>query len=87
MKKSRIASLIVFVTVIAMLVCTMGVTVFAHEGEHTPAEAISEWAASTPGQIVGFCIAGVLLVAFVVLVILWIPKKNDKKDKKTTAKK
>lgn len=50
-------------------------------------DKIKEWGDSKAGQITGFCIAGVLFVAIVVFIVLWIPKKTDRKEKKAVSKK
>ena len=100
-KKSRLISLLVFILLLSTIICAMSVSVFAvdhdHDGDgvadHTDAEHKTEWEKfkiwcdTTPGQIWGFSIAGVLFVAIVVFIVLWIPKKTDKKEKKAVAKK
>ncbi len=97
--KSRLVSLLVFILTLALLVCSMSISVFAdvahdHDNDgvadHTDEEheeekeslwdKIKAWFDSDVGQIVGFSVAGVILVAFVIFVIWWIPKK-DKKEK------
>jgi membrane protein DedA with SNARE-associated domain len=70
----KIASLI---AVFAMSVC-MSVVAFADDKK--------SWFDSQAGQIVGYCIAGVLFVAMVVFIIWWIPKEKDKKGKKVKTK-
>ena len=70
----RIASL---VAVFAMSVC-MGVVSFADDKK--------SWFEGQVGQIVGYCIAGVLFVAMVAFIIWWIPKEKDKKGKKVKSK-
>ncbi len=83
-RKSKLISMLVFTLIFAALVCCMGVTVFAHD-DHDHGEGlwatITEWMETDLGQIIGYCVAGVVLVAIVVCIFLWIPKK-DKKDKK-----
>ena len=53
------------------------------EKEKTLKDKIDEWFAGKVGQIVGYCVAGVIFVAMVVVIYLWIPKNKDKKGKKT----
>ena len=92
--KSRLLSLLIFVAVFALIVCMMSVTVFAHDDhdhdddkKDSVWDKVTKWGASTAGQITGFSIAGVLFVGMVVFIILWIPKKTDKKEKKAVTKK
>lgn len=90
--KSRLLSLLIFVAVFALIVCMMSVTVFAHDDHDDDKkdsvwDKVTKWGASTAGQITGFSIAGVLFVGMVVFIILWIPKKTDKKEKKAVTKK
>ncbi len=84
--KSRIFSTLLLVLTLSLLVCSLGISVFAHDdsssSKKTAWDHFTEWFDSDIGQIVGFVVAGVVLVAIVVFVIWWIPK-NDKKDKKT----
>ena len=89
-KRSRLVSLLIFILTFAMLVCAFSVTVFAHddhdhedEEKETVWDKIGEWFDSKVGQIVGYCVAGVIFVACVLFIIWWIPKKNDGKEKKT----
>jgi flagellar basal body-associated protein FliL len=49
-------------------------------------EKIGKWFDSKVGQIVGYCVAGVIFVACVAFIIWWIPKKNEGKEKKTAKK-
>lgn len=114
-KKSRLAALLAFILVAALLICAMSVSVFAdtvehdHDGDgvadHTAEEhnssttkkktawekfwdKVGAWFDSDIGQIVGYCVAGVVLVAGVALIIWWIPKKDKsaKKEKKHLSK-
>ena len=50
--------------------------------EKTLKEKIDAWFASDVGQIVGYCVAGAIFVAIVIVIYLWIPKSKDKKGKK-----
>ena len=95
--KSRIASLLAFILVAALLICTMSVAVFAHDDststtkKKTAWDKFVDWFDSDAGQVVGFVVAGLVLVGAVILVIWWIPKKDkqgkkDKKDKNILSK-
>ena len=80
--KSKALVILVFALMFSMLFCMMGVTVFA-DGETTTTEsktAFQKWWDSY-NHIIGYCVAGVIFVAMVVVVYLWIPKENDKKKK------
>ncbi len=80
--KSRVLAFLAFALMFSMLVCSMGVTAFAAD-EKT---GFAKWWDSY-NQIVGYCVAGVLFVAIVVFIYLWIPKKNaDKKGAKKNTK-
>ena len=96
-KRSRLVSLLIFILTFAILVCSMSVVAFAadehdHDHDHEDEEnetvwdKIGEWFDSKVGQIVGYCVAGVIFVACVLFIIWWIPKKNDGKEKKTAKK-
>lgn len=54
--------------------------------EKTLGEKISAWFNGKVGQIVGWCVAGVVGVAIVVFIIIWIPKDKKKADKKPEKK-
>lgn len=85
--KSRMISLLALILIFAMTLCAMSVSVFAaddDEDEKTLGEKISDWFESDVGQIVGYCVAGVILVAIVVFIIIWIPKDKDRKIKSKT---
>jgi len=55
--------------------------------EKTLGEKISAWFEGEVGQIVGYCVAGVVFVIIVVVIIIWIPKDSDKKAGKKLEKK
>lgn len=57
------------------------------EEEKTLGDKISDWFKSDVGQIVGYCVAGVIFVVIVIVIILWIPKNTDKKAGKKVEKK
>lgn len=50
--------------------------------EKTLKDKIDAWFAGKVGQIVGYCVAGAIFVAIVIVIYLWIPKNKDKKGKK-----
>ena len=54
--------------------------------EKTLGEKISAWFKSDLGQIIGWCVAGVVFVAIVIFIIIWIPKDKKKADKKAEKK-
>ncbi len=94
-KKSRLAALLAFILVATLLICAMSVSVFAHDDhddnntkKKTAWEKFTAWFDSDVGHIVGYCVAGVVLVAGVALIIWWIPKKDKsaKKEKKHLSK-
>jgi heme/copper-type cytochrome/quinol oxidase subunit 3 len=85
--KNKAFLFLVLTLVFAVLFCVMGVTAFAHDENTTTQEsksAFEKWWDSY-NQIIGYCVAGVIFVAMVIVVYLWVPKNNDKK--KTTRKK
>ena len=99
--KKRIFSILIFALVLALLTCAMigcgtGVE-HDHDGDgvadHTDSEHKTlwdkwvAWCATTTGQIWGFSLAGAFLVAAIIFIVLWIPKKTDKKEKKAISKK
>ena len=79
--KNKALVILVFALMFSMLFCMMGVTVFA-DGETTTSSktAFETWWDSY-NQIIGYCVAGVIFVAMVIVIYLWIPKENDKKKK------
>ena len=52
------------------------------EKEKTLKDKIDDWFDGKVGQIVGYCVAGAIFVAIVIIIYLWIPKNKDKKGKK-----
>ena len=50
--------------------------------EKTLGEKIADWCESDVGQIVGWCVAGVVFVAIVIFIVIWIPKDKKKAEKK-----
>ena len=101
--KKRIFSILIFALVLALLACAMigcGDTTEVehdHDGDGIADHTASEhktlwdkwviWCSTTEGQIWGFSLAGVFLAAAIVFIVLWIPKKTDKKEKKAVTKK
>lgn len=90
-KRSVLVSLLMFVLIAALLVCSMSVAVFAHDDDSSSSSEKSawdkfvDWFDGTAGQIVGYVVAGVLFVVCVGFIVWWIPK-NDKKDVKKSKK-
>ena len=74
MRNNKIIKALTFVMLFALMICTLSLNVFAADS--------TSWFDGKTGQIVGFCVAGVLFVAIVVFIIWWIPKESDKKGKK-----
>ena len=84
--KNKALIILVFALMFSMLFCMMGVTVFA-DGETTTASKTpfqTFW--DSYNQIIGYCVAGVIFVAMVIVIYLWIPKENDKKKKNAKKK-
>ena len=75
MRNNRIIKALTFVMLFALMICSLSLNVFAHD-------ETTSWFDGKVGQIVGFCVAGVLFVAIVIFIIWWIPKESDKKGKK-----
>ena len=82
--RSRLVSLLIFILTFTLIIGAMSVSVFAHDGDDHEEE--TSWFDTLAGQIVGFCLAGVIFVACVVFIIWWIPKKNEGKEKKAAKK-
>lgn len=85
--KNRLVSLLILAVTVSLVVCTLGMSVFAHDSSSSKKSAwdkFIDWFNSDVGQIIGYVVAGIVLVAAVVFVIWWIPKKEkaDKKVKK-----
>ena len=78
--KNKALALIVFALMFSMLFSIMGVSVFADTTTETSKSAFQIWWDSY-NQIIGYCVAGLIFVAMVVVIYLWIPKENDKKVK------
>ncbi len=86
--KNKSLVFLVFILLFAMLLCIMSITVFAaDEGTTSSSEmsAFEKWWDSY-NQIVGYCVAGVIFVAMVIVIYLWIPKDKDKKKKPSKKK-
>lgn len=83
--KSKAFALIVFALMFSMLFSIMGVTVFADGTTESSKSALEIWWDSY-NSIIGCCVAGVIFVAMVIVIYLWIPKDNDKKAKKNNKK-
>ena len=75
-----------FVLMLTMLFSLMSVAVFADGTTETSKNAFQTWWDSY-NHIIGYCVAGVIFVAMVVVIYLWIPKDTDKKKKKEKEKK
>lgn len=91
-KRSVLVSLLMFVLIAALLVCSMSVAVFAHDDDDSSSstkksawDKFVDWFDGTAGQIVGYVVAGVLFAVCVGFIVWWIPK-NDKKDVKKSKK-
>lgn len=80
--KNKSLVLLAFVLMLSMLLGTMSVTVFADDGstEVSSKSAFQQWWESY-NSIIGYCVAGVIFVAMVIVIYLWIPKDKDKKKK------
>lgn len=93
----NIKALLLFVLTLSILLCALALPAFAEgdsadsssegsssssttEEEKKEPTAFEKWWDSY-NQIVGYVIAGVVFVAGVIGVILWIPKNTDKKKK------
>ncbi len=83
--KSKAFALIVFALMFSMLFSIMGVSVFADSTTESSKSAFQIWWDSY-NSIIGYCVAGVIFVAMVIVIYLWIPKENDKKAKKNNKK-
>ena len=86
MRKNKALIVLVFALMFTMLFCMMGVSVFA-DGETTTSSKtpLQTWWDSY-NQIIGYCVAGVIFVAMVIVIYLWIPKENDNKKKNAKKK-
>lgn len=79
--KSKSLVLLAFVLMLSMLFGLMSVTVFADDGTTEASKsAFQQWWESY-NSIIGYCVAGVIFVAMVIVIYLWIPKDKDKKRK------
>lgn len=78
--KNKSFALLVFVLMLSMLFSLMSVTVFADDTEVSSKSAFQQWWDSY-NSIIGYCVAGVIFVAMVIVIYLWIPKNKDKKKK------
>ncbi len=81
-KRSSVA-VIAFTLLFTILMCSMGITAFAHddhEGDSTDLTGFAKFWDSY-NQLIGYIVAGILLVAMVLVVIWWIPKDKSKKKK------
>lgn len=83
--KNKAFAIIVFALMFSMLFSIMGVTVFADGTTESSKSAFQTWWDSY-NSIIGYCVAGVIFVAMVIVIYLWIPKDNDKKAKKNNKK-
>lgn len=83
--KNKAFAIIVFALMFSMLFSIMGVTVFADGTTESSKSAFQIWWDSY-NSIIGYCVAGVIFVAMVIVIYLWIPKDNDKKAKKNNKK-
>jgi len=83
--KSKAFALIVFALMFTVLFSIMGVSVFAEGTTESSKSAFQTWWDSN-NSIIGYCVAGVIFVAMVIVIYLWIPKDNDKKAKKNKKK-
>ncbi len=83
--KSKAFALVVFALMFSMLFSIMGVSVFADGTTESSKSAFQIWWDSY-NQIIGYCVAGVIFVAMVIVIYLWIPKDNDKKAKNSKKK-
>ncbi len=83
--KGKAFALIVFALMFSMLFSIMGVSVFAHETTETSKSAFQIWWDSY-NQIIGYCVAGAIFIAMVIVIYLWIPRDKDKKAKNTKKK-
>lgn len=86
--KKKPIVLLVFVLMLSMLFGIMSVSVFADDATKTEASKspLQTWWDSY-NHIIAYCVAGVIFVAMVIVIYLWIPKDNDKKKKKKEKKK
>ncbi len=79
--KSKSLVLLAFVLMLSMLLGLMSVTVFADDSAtESSKSAFQQWWESY-NSIIGYCVAGVIFVAMVIVIYLWIPKDKDKKKK------
>ena len=77
--KNKAMLVLVFALMFSMLFCIMGVTVFADGETSTSSKTPLQVWWDSYNQIIGYCVAGVIFVAMVVVIYLWIPKETDKK--------
>ena len=97
---SLLAFIMVFAMMICAMSISVFAVDHDHDGDgvadHTDSEhtdekdslkkVLSDWFKGDVGQIVGWCVAGVIAVAIVVFIYIWIPKDKKKVEKKVEKK-
>ena len=84
--KNKAFAILACVLMFSMLFCMMGITVFAEGETATSSKTPFQTFWDSYNQIIGYCVAGVIFVAMVLVIYLWIPKENDKKKKNAKKK-
>ena len=79
--KNRSLALLVFVLMFSMLFGMMSVSVFADDATTESSKSAFQTWWDSYNSIIGYCVAGVIFVAMVVVIYLWIPKDSEKKKK------
>ena len=86
MLKNKAIFALVFVLMLSMLFCMMGVSVFADGETTTSSKSPLQLWWDANNQWIGYTVAGIIFVAMVIVIYLWIPKENDNKKKNAKKK-
>lgn len=78
-KVTKWSRLVVCVLLAVLMVCTLGLAVFAKETTTEEKSALAKWWESY-NQYIGYGVAAVLAVVIVIVIYWWIPKNPKKKD-------